>query len=105
MHNPTFLSIIATSLNFGFYLTSLHQNGGPAVPEAEMQLTKSTDRRIAGVCGGIAEWLGWSPASIRALFVVLSLLFLGIGGVVLYALLAWTMPPPRTFNLDDFRAQ
>ena len=70
-----------------------------------MQLTKSTDRGIAGVCGGIAEWLGWSPASIRALFVVLSLLFLGIGGVVLYALLAWTMPPPRTFNLDDFRAQ
>lgn len=26
-------------------------------------------------------------------------------GVLLYALLAWTMPPPRNFNLEDFRMQ
>lgn len=70
-----------------------------------MQLTKSTDRKIAGVCGGIAEWLGWSAPSIPALFVILSVIFLGIGGVLLYALLAWTMPPSRNFNLEDFRAQ
>ena len=70
-----------------------------------MQLTKSNDRKIAGVCGGIAEWLGWSPASFRALFVVGSFFFLGIGGVILYALLAWTMPPPNNFDLEDFRAQ
>ena len=40
------------------YLASLQQSGAPAVSEDEMQLTKSTDRKISGVCGGIAEWLG-----------------------------------------------
>jgi phage shock protein C len=70
-----------------------------------MQLTKSNDRWLAGVCGGIAEWVGWSPGSIRALFVVVSVIFLGVGGVLLYTLLAWTMPPPHNFNTDDFRAQ
>ena len=107
LHNLLFPSIIVHSLILRItHLASLHQSGlGPAASEDEMQLTKSTDRKIAGVCGGIAEWLGWSAASIRALFVIVSVFFLGIGGVLLYALLAWTMPPPRNFNLEDFRAQ
>lgn len=106
LHNLPFPSIIVHSLILRItHLASLHQSGlGPAASEDEMQLTKSTDRKIAGVCGGIAEWLGWSAASIRALFVIVSVFFLGIGGVLLYALLAWTMPPPRNFNLEDFRA-
>ena len=70
-----------------------------------MRLTKSSDRKIAGVCAGIAEWLGWSPGSIRALFVLASLFSLGFGGFFLYALLAWMMPPPGGFNLQDFREQ
>lgn len=70
-----------------------------------MQLTKSNNRMLAGVCSGIAEWVGWSAGSIRALFVMVSILFLGIGGVVLYTILAWAMPPPHNFNIDDFRAQ
>jgi|KBSSwiStaDraftv2_1062776.scaffolds.fasta_scaffold01059_23 phage shock protein C len=107
LHNLLFPSIIVHSLILRItHLASLHQSGlGPAASEDEMQLTKSTDRKIAGVCGGIAAWLGWSAASIRALFVIVSVFFLGIGGVLLYALLAWTMPPPRNFNLEDFRAQ
>lgn len=105
MHNLPILSMIVDSLILRIaYLVHFTQSG-PAVSEDEMQLTKSTDRKIAGVCGGIAEWLGWSAASIRALFLILSIFFLGIGGVLLYALLAWTMPPPRNFNLEDFRAQ
>jgi phage shock protein C len=70
-----------------------------------MQLTKSNDRRLAGVCGGIAEWLGWNPVSIRALFILISVFGLGFGGFLLYALLAWMMPPPGGFNLEDFREQ
>jgi phage shock protein C len=26
-------------------------------------------RIIAGVCGGLAEWLGWSPTWVRVLYV------------------------------------
>ena len=30
-------------------------------------LHRSEDRIIAGVCGGIADWLDWSPTSVRIL--------------------------------------
>ncbi|MCM3873095.1 MAG: PspC domain-containing protein [Pyrinomonadaceae bacterium] len=71
-----------------------------------MRLTRSGDGKIAGVCAGLAEWLGWEPGSIRALFVLVTIFSLGFGGVVLYALLSWMMPPPSGgFNLEDFREQ
>ncbi len=36
-------------------------------------LTRSQQNRmIAGVCGGIAEWLGWDPTIVRVLYVVVS---------------------------------
>ena len=47
---------------------------------------------IAGVCGGIAEWLGWSPTWVRILFVVTSLLTAGVPGSVLYVILWVVMP-------------
>ena len=68
------------------------------------RLTRSRDRKIAGVCGGLAEFFGWHPRAVRALFVVATLLTGGTA-IVVYALLGWVMPPARTFNLDDFRAQ
>src|SRR6185369_5869311 len=52
LHNLLFPSIIVHSLILRItHLASLHQSGlGPAASEDEMQLTKSTDRKIAGVC-------------------------------------------------------
>ncbi|HYH06728.1 MAG TPA: PspC domain-containing protein [Thermoanaerobaculia bacterium] len=47
---------------------------------------------IAGVCGGIAEWLGWSPTWVRILFVVTSLLTAGVPGSVVYVILWVVMP-------------
>lgn len=39
------------------------------------RLTRSTqDKWIAGVCGGLAQYLGWSPAVVRLLFVLSCLL-------------------------------
>lgn len=26
---------------------------------------------LAGICGGIAEWLGWDPTLVRVLYVVM----------------------------------
>ena len=31
------------------------------------------NKMIAGVCGGIAEWLGWSPTAVRIAYVVISI--------------------------------
>ena len=70
------------------------------------RLTRSANRRIAGVCGGIADFLGWSPATVRALYVLASVSSVCFPGIIAYALLARVMPPPDRggFNLEDFRA-
>jgi phage shock protein C len=47
---------------------------------------------IAGVCGGIAESLGWSPTSVRILYVVLSILSVGFPGTIVYIILWLVMP-------------
>jgi phage shock protein C len=69
-------------------------------------LTKSRDRRFFGVCGGIAEHFGWQPGSVRGAWFFASLLTGGIGGLLIYLLLAVIMPSaPPAFDLDDFSVQ
>jgi phage shock protein C len=61
---------------------------------------------IGGVCGGLAEFVGWAPNAVRALYVFLSIITAAIPGVLLYLLLWWVMPGPDGgggFRLDDFR--
>lgn len=60
-----------------------------------MPLRKSRNRIIAGVCGGIAEWLGWSPTLVRILYVVISVLSAAFPGILVYLVLWFVMPPPR----------
>lgn len=49
---------------------------------------------IAGVCGGIAAWLGWSPILIRLIFLLL-LLPGGLPGILPYIVLWILMPKQR----------
>ena len=39
---------------------------------------------IAGVCGGIAEWLGWDPTLVRILYVVVSVVSVAFPGILAY---------------------
>jgi len=58
------------------------------------QLTLSnTDSKIAGVCGGIAEYLDVDPTIVRLIWLVLSIVPGGIVGGVLAYLLAWIIIP------------
>jgi phage shock protein PspC (stress-responsive transcriptional regulator) len=59
---------------------------------AERRLCRSRDRIIAGVCGGIADWLGWDPTLVRILFVVVSILSAAFPGTIVYLLLWFVMP-------------
>ena len=59
-----------------------------------MPLTKSRNNMIAGVCGGLAEWLGWSPNMVRILYVVVSVLSAAFPGILVYLILWIVMPPP-----------
>jgi len=52
----------------------------------------TTNRIIAGVCGGFAEWLGWNPTTFRVLFVVVSILSAAFPGLLVYLILWLVMP-------------
>lgn len=56
------------------------------------RLTKSADRIIAGVCGGIADYFEIDPTLVRACYAVLTCLSFAFSGVVLYAVLCFIMP-------------
>jgi phage shock protein PspC (stress-responsive transcriptional regulator) len=75
--------------------------------EPTPKLTKSADKRWCGVCGGIAEFVGWRPGAVRGIWFFATLLT-GGGGLLLYFLLALVMPParrPRGFDINEFRVQ
>ena len=62
------------------------------------------NRMIAGVCGGLAEWLGWSPGLTRLLFVLVSVLSAAFPGILVYLIL-WIVMPQRDEDAafaDDF---
>jgi phage shock protein PspC (stress-responsive transcriptional regulator) len=61
----------------------------------EKALRRSRNRVIAGVCGGIAEWLGWPPNRVRILYVVVSVLSVAFPGALVYLILWFLMPGPE----------
>ncbi|HON17985.1 MAG TPA: PspC domain-containing protein [Salinivirgaceae bacterium] len=56
------------------------------------RLTLSNDRVIGGVCGGIAEFLGWDPTLVRVGYVLLSILSAGFPCLLIYIVLWIIMP-------------
>lgn len=50
------------------------------------------NRMIGGVCGGIADWLGWRPTTVRILYVVLSVVSAAFPGILVYLVLWLVMP-------------
>lgn len=66
-----------------------------------VQLHRSYNHRmIAGVMGGIAEYLGWSPTITRLAFVILSCASVAVPGILIYLVL-WIMMPNAT--ADSYR--
>lgn len=58
-----------------------------------MPLHRSRNHQIiAGVCGGLADWLGWSPTLVRVLFVLVSVLSVAFLGIIVYLVL-WVLMP------------
>ncbi|MGM8884721.1 PspC domain-containing protein [Psychrobacter sp. 1U2] len=50
------------------------------------------NKMIAGVMGGIAQYLGWSPTWVRVLFVIISSLSAAVPGILIYIILWIVMP-------------
>ena len=51
----------------------------------------SSNRVIAGVCGGLAEQVGWSPRRLRVVW-VLATIFTAFAGLFVYLALWFLMP-------------
>lgn len=58
--------------------------------EAKRMYRSNIDRKVAGVCGGLGEYLNIDPLLIRLIFVVLTLA--GGGGVLIYIVMWIIMP-------------
>ncbi|MBR5327537.1 MAG: PspC domain-containing protein [Paludibacteraceae bacterium] len=58
------------------------------------KLYRSSDRKLAGVCGGIAEYMEVDPTVVRILYLILTLFTVAFPGTLLYIIL-WIMIPDR----------
>ena len=56
------------------------------------KLYRSNDKKICGVCGGIAEYFELDPTVVRLLWVLLSLFSAGFPGILAYILCALFIP-------------
>jgi len=61
------------------------------MPTGQLVRTRD-DRMIAGVCGGLARWLGWDSTAVRILYVLVSALSAAFPGILVYVILAFVMP-------------
>ncbi len=61
------------------------------MPTGQLERSKN-DRMIAGVCGGLAKWLGWDPTAVRILYVLVSIFSVAFPGILVYIILAVLMP-------------
>jgi len=57
----------------------------------ERLVRSKSERIIAGVCGGIAQWLGWDPTLVRILYIVISIAT-AFSGLIAYIILWIIMP-------------
>ena len=64
----------------------------PMVPAR--RLTRSTNKMIAGVCAGIAEYFGWEVTLVRVVYVLVSILSVAFPGIFVYIVLWVLMPKP-----------
>jgi phage shock protein C len=54
----------------------------------------NTEKMLAGVCGGLGEYLGLDPTLVRLGFVVMGLL--GGHGILVYLIMCIVVPPAPT---------
>jgi phage shock protein C len=65
------------------------------MPQSDRLMRSTTDRMIAGVCGGIADHIGWPANRVRVLYVLISIFSAAFPGLVVYLVL-WAVLPERS---------
>jgi phage shock protein C len=49
-------------------------------------------RMLGGVCGGLADWLGWDPTLVRIVYAAVSVCSAAFPGILVYVVL-WVLVP------------
>ena len=85
---------IAESSNFCYYCGA-RQQASPSPPAlaSKRLMRSSTDAKIAGVCGGVAEYLGVDSTIVRLVWVLLVILPIPLVPAVLGYIVAWIIMP------------
>lgn len=58
----------------------------------QKKLYRSNDKKICGVCGGIAEYFDMDPTIMRIIWIVGSVVIAGFPGLLAYLICALIMP-------------
>jgi phage shock protein C len=62
------------------------------------KLTRSTNKVLAGVCGGIAEYFEIDPTLVRICYAALSIFTTGFPGLLLYIIMLLLMPQGKDYE-------
>ena len=69
----------------------------------QKKLYRSNDKKICGVCGGIAEYFDLDPTIMRLLWVVLTLFTTVFPGVLAYIICALIVPQQAVADSPNVR--
>ncbi len=100
---------IAEYSNFCYFCGARQQTASQNVTTARKRLMRSsTDSKVAGVCGGFAEYLEVDSAIVRLVWVFLMVLPVPVVPAVLGYFAAWIIMPkaprPRTVQATSAQA-
>ncbi len=59
------------------------------------------DKKLCGVCSGIADYFNIDPTIVRLIYALLSLFTTGFPGIILYIILAFIMPEGHSTDSDN----
>ena len=74
---------------------------------ATKKLTRSTDKLLAGVCGGLAEYFEIDASMMRVLYAALTIFSAAFPGVLLYIIMAIIIPQKgvASTTVEDVEAE
>ena len=61
---------------------------------ADKKLVRSANKKIAGVCGGLAQYFGMDASIVRIIY-LLATIFTAFAGVLIYIILMLVMPAQK----------
>lgn len=70
----------------------------------EKKLYKSSDKKISGVCAGIAEFFEIDPTIVRVAYALIALFTAAVPCIIVYAILAFVIPesPFPDYQYNEF---